>query len=148
MHSALKPAQALAMPDEMVIQFSSNSSNQSDHSLPDKLAKLEARLTGKTASSAKQQQQLSVWSSASTAAAGSSEASISDSDDEVASHIFVNIKIDLKDFMSILCFRALDSILRLLPSLRTQETSSSEPIPKSARKFNTLTTPPPPLLLR
>ncbi|XP_013606450.1 PREDICTED: serine/threonine-protein kinase TOUSLED-like isoform X1 [Brassica oleracea var. oleracea] len=70
------------MSDEMVIQFSSNSSNQSDHSLPDKLAKLEARLTGKTASSAKQQQQLSVWSSASTAAAGSSEASISDSDDE------------------------------------------------------------------
>lgn len=147
MHSALKPAQALAMPDEMVIQFSSNSSNQSDHSLPDKLAKLEARLTGKASSSAKPLQ-LSVWSSASTAAAGSSEASISDSDDEVASHIFVNIKIDLKDFMSILCFRALDSILRLLPSLRTQETSSSEPIPKSARKFNTLTTPPPPLLLR
>lgn len=147
MHSALKPAQALAMSDEMVIQFSSNSSNQSDHSLPDKLAKLEARLTGKASSSAKPLQ-LSVWSSASTAAAGSSEASISDSDDEVASHIFVNIKIDLKDFMSILCFRALDSILRLLPSLRTQETSSSEPIPKSARKFNTLTTPPPPLLLR
>lgn len=147
MHSALKPAQALAMPDEMVIQFSSNSSNQSDHSLPDKLAKLEARLTGKASSSAKPLQ-LSVWSSASTAAAGSSEASISDSDDEVASHIFVNININLKDFMSILCFRALDSILRLLPSLRTQETSSSEPIPKSARKFNTLTTPPPPLLLR
>ena len=146
MHSALKPAQALAMSDEMVIQFSSNSSNQSDHSLPDKLAKLEARLTGKAASSAKSLQ-LSVWSSASTAAAGSSEASISDSDDEVASHIFVNININLKDFMSILCFRALDSILRLLPSLRTQETSSSEPIPKSARKFNTLTTPPPPLLL-
>lgn len=147
MHSALKPAQALAMSDEMVIQFSSNSSNQSDHSLPDKLAKLEARLTGKASSSAKPLQ-LSVWSSASTAAAGSSEASISDSDDEVASHIFVNININLKDFMSILCFRALDSILRLLPSLRTQETSSSEPIPKSARKFNTLTTPPPPLLLR
>ncbi|CAF2338682.1 unnamed protein product [Brassica napus] len=76
-----KPAQALAMSDEMVIQFSSNSSNQSDHSLPDKLAKLEARLTGKTASSAKPLQ-LSVWSSPSTAAAGSSEASISDSDDE------------------------------------------------------------------
>ncbi|CAN6863534.1 unnamed protein product [Brassica oleracea] len=69
------------MSDEMVIQFSSNSSNQSDHSLPDKLAKLEARLTGKASSSAKPLQ-LSVWSSASTAAAGSSEASISDSDDE------------------------------------------------------------------
>ncbi|KAF3564726.1 hypothetical protein DY000_02018299 [Brassica cretica] len=89
-HSALKPAQALAMSDEMVIQFSSNSSNQSDHSLPDKLAKLEARLTGKTASSAKQQQQLSVWSSASTAAAGSSEASISDSDDEYSPVVTVS----------------------------------------------------------
>ncbi|KAF8113389.1 hypothetical protein N665_0050s0046 [Sinapis alba] len=78
------------MSDDMVLQFSSNSSNQSDHSLPDKIAKLEARLTGKTTSSAKpqqqQQQQLSVWSSASTVAAsapaGSSEVSISDSDDE------------------------------------------------------------------
>lgn len=78
-----------------MMHFSSNSSNQSDHSLPDKIAKLEARLTGKTASSAKpqqQQQQLSVWSSTSSAAvkvvasapAGLSEASISDSDDEVA----------------------------------------------------------------
>ena len=83
-----KRAQALAMSDEMVIQFSSNSSNQSDHSLPDKLAKLEARLTGKTASSAKPLQ-LSVWSSPSTAAAGSSEASISDSDDEVAFNVFL-----------------------------------------------------------
>ncbi|CAH8383266.1 unnamed protein product [Eruca vesicaria subsp. sativa] len=78
------------MSDDLVLQFSSNSSNQSDHSFPDKIAKLEARLTGKTASSAKpqpQQQQLSVWSSSSSAAApapvgSSSEASISDSDDE------------------------------------------------------------------
>ncbi|KAJ4910852.1 Serine/threonine-protein kinase TOUSLED [Raphanus sativus] len=79
------------MSDDMVMHFSSNSSNQSDHSLPDKIAKLEARLTGKTASSAKplpqqQQQQLSVWSSAvkavASAPAGSSEVSISDSDDE------------------------------------------------------------------
>ncbi|CAN7121743.1 unnamed protein product [Brassica rapa subsp. narinosa] len=82
------------MSEDMVMHFSSNSSNQSDHSLPDKIAKLEARLTGKTASSAKpqpqhQQQQLSVWSSASapakvaaSAAAGSSDVSISDSDDE------------------------------------------------------------------
>ncbi|ESQ42114.1 hypothetical protein EUTSA_v10012855mg [Eutrema salsugineum] len=86
------------MSDDMVMHFSSNSSNQSDHSLPDKIAKLEARLTGKTASSAKlqpqqqqqqQQQQLSGWSSSSAAVkvvasapAGLSEASISDSDDE------------------------------------------------------------------
>ncbi|XP_020877550.1 serine/threonine-protein kinase TOUSLED isoform X3 [Arabidopsis lyrata subsp. lyrata] len=82
------------MSDDMVMHFSSNSSNQSDHSLPDKIAKLEARLTGKTPSSAKppqlQQQQVSVWSSASSAAVkvvtstppGLSETSISDSDDE------------------------------------------------------------------
>ncbi|XP_056847180.1 serine/threonine-protein kinase TOUSLED-like isoform X3 [Raphanus sativus] len=71
--------------EDMVIHFSSNSSNQSDHSFPDKLAKLEARLTGKTPSSAKPQpqQQLSVWSSASTSAASApSEASISDSDED------------------------------------------------------------------
>lgn len=83
------------MSDDMVMHFSSNSSNQSDHSLPDKIAKLEARLTGKTPSLAKppqQQQQVSVWSSASTAVKvvtstppGLSETSISDSDDEVAS---------------------------------------------------------------
>ncbi|CAN8244239.1 unnamed protein product [Cochlearia groenlandica] len=81
------------MSEDMLMHFSSNSSNQSDHSLPDKIAKLEARLTGKTASSAKPQQppqqQLSAWSSASVAGkvvasvpAGVSEASISDSDDE------------------------------------------------------------------
>lgn len=87
------------MSDDMVMHFSSNSSNQSDHSLPDKIAKLEARLTGKTPSSAKppqlQQQQVSVWSSASSAAVkvvtstppGLSETSISDSDDEVASDV-------------------------------------------------------------
>ncbi|CAE6113202.1 unnamed protein product [Arabidopsis arenosa] len=83
------------MSDDMVMHFSSNSSNQSDHSLPDKIAKLEARLTGKTPSSAKppqlqQHQQVSVWSSASSTAVkvvtstppGLSETSISDSDDE------------------------------------------------------------------
>ncbi|CAA7030032.1 unnamed protein product [Microthlaspi erraticum] len=77
------------MSDDMVMHFTSNSSNQSDHSLPDKIAKLEARLTGKSASSAKPQQQLAAWSSASAAVkvvastpAGFSEASISDSDDE------------------------------------------------------------------
>ncbi|CAD5332295.1 unnamed protein product [Arabidopsis thaliana] len=84
------------MSDDMVLHFSSNSSNQSDHSLPDKIAKLEARLTGKTPSSAKppqqqqqQQQQVSLWSSASAAVKvvtstppGLSETSISDSDDE------------------------------------------------------------------
>ncbi|KAJ4829154.1 hypothetical protein Tsubulata_032710 [Turnera subulata] len=38
------------MSDDMLIHFSSNSSNQSDHSLPTKIAKLEARLVGKAAS--------------------------------------------------------------------------------------------------
>ncbi|KAK9734651.1 hypothetical protein RND81_04G154900 [Saponaria officinalis] len=35
------------MSDDMLIHFSSNSSNQSDNSLPTKIAKLEARLVGK-----------------------------------------------------------------------------------------------------
>ncbi|XP_055834364.1 serine/threonine-protein kinase TOUSLED isoform X1 [Solanum dulcamara] len=38
------------MADDMVIHFASNSSNQSDQSLPTKIAKLEARMVGKTSS--------------------------------------------------------------------------------------------------
>ncbi|KAJ8750344.1 hypothetical protein K2173_014259 [Erythroxylum novogranatense] len=38
------------MSDDMLLHFSSNSSNQSDHSLPTKIAKLEARMVGKTSS--------------------------------------------------------------------------------------------------
>ncbi|PSS09427.1 Serine/threonine-protein kinase [Actinidia chinensis var. chinensis] len=38
------------MSDEMLLHFSSNSSNQSDQSLPTKIAKLEARLVGKAPS--------------------------------------------------------------------------------------------------
>lgn len=37
------------MSDDLFLQFSSNSSNQSDPSLPTKLAKLEARMAGKGA---------------------------------------------------------------------------------------------------
>ncbi|XP_070664079.1 serine/threonine-protein kinase TOUSLED-like isoform X4 [Malus domestica] len=62
------------MSDDMLIHFSSNSSNQSDHSLPTKIAKLEARMVGKASSAsaappALQQQQLpqSAWSSLSSA---------------------------------------------------------------------------------
>ncbi|CAN1187287.1 Serine/threonine-protein kinase TOUSLED [Linum perenne] len=56
------------MSDDMLIHFSSNSSNQSDQSLPTKIAKLEARLVGKTPSAApssqqSQQQQQPTWSS-------------------------------------------------------------------------------------
>ncbi|CAN0858179.1 Serine/threonine-protein kinase TOUSLED [Linum grandiflorum] len=51
------------MSDDMMIHFSSNSSNQSDQSLPTKIAKLEARLVGKTSSAAPstQQSQQPTW---------------------------------------------------------------------------------------
>lgn len=86
------------MSDDMVLHFSSNSSNQSDQSLPDKIAKLEARMVGKTSSVAvaapvqqqQQQQQQPARSSASpapkfvVATEELPEASTSsDSDDEV-----------------------------------------------------------------
>ena len=38
------------MSDDMLMHFSSNSSNQSDQSLPTKIAKLEARMAGKVPS--------------------------------------------------------------------------------------------------
>lgn len=40
------------MSDDMLLHFSSNSSNQSDQSLPTKIAKLEARMVGKASSAA------------------------------------------------------------------------------------------------
>ncbi|GMJ15501.1 TOUSLED [Hibiscus trionum] len=86
------------MSDDMLLHFSSNSSNQSDHSLPTKIAKLEARLVGKASSATAsqqppqtqqlQQQQQPTWPSLSSAskfvsAEDLSEASSSsDSDDE------------------------------------------------------------------
>ncbi|KAA3458653.1 serine/threonine-protein kinase TOUSLED-like [Gossypium australe] len=81
------------MSDDMLLHFSSNSSNQSDHSLPTKIAKLEARLVGKASSASaaqqpQQQQQQPPWSSLSSAskfvsAEDLAEASSSsDSDDE------------------------------------------------------------------
>lgn len=79
------------MSDDMLIHFSSNSSNQSDQSLPTKIAKLEARLVGKGSSSAPATA-TATWSSASSAAeklaaaaaAGNTNepASSSDSDDD------------------------------------------------------------------
>ncbi|CAI0541509.1 unnamed protein product [Linum tenue] len=56
------------MSDDMLIHFSSNSSNQSDQSLPTKMAKLEARLVGKAPSAApaasqQPQQQQPTWQS-------------------------------------------------------------------------------------
>ncbi|KAK7385848.1 hypothetical protein VNO78_31764 [Psophocarpus tetragonolobus] len=55
------------MSDDMLIHFSSNSSNQSDQSLPTKIAKLEARMVGKGASTTAQQPG---WSSVSVPSAG------------------------------------------------------------------------------
>ncbi|BFG34995.1 hypothetical protein CerSpe_212690 [Prunus speciosa] len=68
------------MSDDMLIHFSSNSSNQSDQSLPTKIAKLEARMIGKASSASsappaqqqlqqqhQQQPQQSAWSSLSAA---------------------------------------------------------------------------------
>ncbi|GLT81906.1 hypothetical protein SLE2022_003310 [Rubroshorea leprosula] len=83
------------MSEDMLIHFSSNSSNQSDNSLPTKIAKLEARMVGKASSAAAQQPQVQLqapqqpaWSSVSSATKFAAteelpEASISsDSDDE------------------------------------------------------------------
>jgi tousled-like kinase len=77
------------MSDDMLVHFSSNSSNQSDQSLPTKIAKLEARMVGKGSSSASQQQG---WSSVSSAGKFSGAAvedlvepcTSSDSDDDVS----------------------------------------------------------------
>ncbi|XP_070044036.1 serine/threonine-protein kinase TOUSLED isoform X2 [Nicotiana tabacum] len=49
------------MSDDMVIHFASNSSNQSDQSLPTKIAKLEARMVGK-ASTTTSTSQATSWS--------------------------------------------------------------------------------------
>ncbi|XP_006384712.1 serine/threonine-protein kinase TOUSLED isoform X2 [Populus trichocarpa] len=61
------------MSDDMLMHFSSNSSNQSDQSLPTKIAKLEARMAGKVSSVCpaphvqlqQQQQKQPIWSSVS-----------------------------------------------------------------------------------
>ncbi|KAE8724878.1 Serine/threonine-protein kinase TOUSLED [Hibiscus syriacus] len=96
------------MSDDMLSHFSSNSSNQSDHSLPTKIAKLEARLVGKASSTTAsqqppqtqqlQQQQLP-WPSPSSAskfvsAEDLSEASSSsDSDDENGGEFLIQANI-------------------------------------------------------
>jgi tousled-like kinase len=72
----------VAMSDDMLIHFSSNSSNQSDQSLPTKIAKLEARMVSKASSAPpaqqqqqpppappQQQQQQPTWASVSSGAA-------------------------------------------------------------------------------
>lgn len=76
------------MSDDMLVHFSSNSSNQSDQSLPTKIAKLEARMVGKASSTAAQQPG---WSSVTSAGkfSGAAEelpepSTSSDSDDDVS----------------------------------------------------------------
>lgn len=97
------------MSDDMMIHFSSNSSNQSDQSLPTKIAKLEARMVGKASSVAstpvqpQQLQQQPTWSSiSSTVKFGpaedlSEQLSSSDSDDDVSSclSLYVYMHIEL-----------------------------------------------------
>ncbi|CAK9175470.1 unnamed protein product [Ilex paraguariensis] len=54
------------MSEDMLLHFSSNSSNQSDQSLPSKIAKLEARMVGKASLAASGPTQ-ATWSSVSLA---------------------------------------------------------------------------------
>ncbi|XP_028758043.1 serine/threonine-protein kinase TOUSLED isoform X2 [Neltuma alba] len=59
------------MSDDMLVHFSSNSSNQSDQSLPTKIAKLEARMVGKASSAVAttlSPAQQSTWSTVPSAA--------------------------------------------------------------------------------
>jgi len=85
---------ASKMSDDMFIHFSSNSSNQSDQSLPTKIAKLEARLVGKGSVSGASSvvppaQTQPTWPSTSSAKFGVAEnlaepSTSSDSDDDVS----------------------------------------------------------------
>ncbi|KAI4386161.1 hypothetical protein MLD38_004120 [Melastoma candidum] len=93
------------MSDDLLLHLSSNSSNQSDQSLPTKMAKLEARLVGKAASSSTVPavpvlpQQQAARSLAPTvlgsrfteemAAAATEPSSSSDSDDDIAGEYLI-----------------------------------------------------------
>lgn len=86
------------MSDDMLLHLSSNSSNQSDQSLPTKMAKLEARLVGKASSASappsqhqqppakQQQQQQPILSSSSRFVTDglAEQSTSSDSDDDVS----------------------------------------------------------------
>jgi len=79
----------LAMSEEMLMHFSSNS-NQSDPSLPVKLAKLEARMAGKATSTPVQ----SSWQSSPVKAAAIEEvvgpsSSSTDSDDDIGGEFLI-----------------------------------------------------------
>lgn len=72
------------MSDDMLLHFSSNSSNQSDQSLPTKIAKLEARMVGKAPSAAPGASVQTTWPAVSSVANyGAAENLVSsDSDDD------------------------------------------------------------------
>lgn len=86
------------MSDDMLLHFSSNSSNQSDQSLPTKMAKLEARMVGKTSSIQPPAQSQSTRTSVSSAVKFVATENLiepstsSDSDDGVSSF---NIRVQL-----------------------------------------------------
>lgn len=77
------------MSDDMLVHFASNSSNQSDQSLPTKMAMLEARMAGK-ASSISSQQPVRLSVSSAVKFGGPAEEIVepsstsSDSDDDVS----------------------------------------------------------------
>lgn len=103
------------MSDDMIIHFSSNSSNHSDQSLPTKIAKLEARMVGRDPSAVPAASTApATWSSASApskflpaenlAELGTS----SDSDDDVCQKIFISffmqtVFLDFVIFLWFLC---------------------------------------------
>lgn len=71
------------MSDDVLLHFSSNSSNQSDQSLPSKIAKLEARMVGKASPAVSSVSTAAKFGA--TAAAAENEADSllsSDSDDD------------------------------------------------------------------
>lgn len=98
------------MSDDMLLHFSSNSSNQSDQSLPTKIAKLEARMVGKASSAASPaaaiavqpaaQQQQPAWSSVVSSAVKfvsdelAEPSTSSDSDDDVRNPFLVFVSCD------------------------------------------------------
>lgn len=91
------------MSDDMLIHFSSNSSNQSDHSLPTKIAKLEARLVGKGSVSGSGPSSMAspaqtVWPSAGTSKFGAVDnvvdaSTSSDSDDDSGGEFLIQANI-------------------------------------------------------
>ncbi|XP_055834305.1 serine/threonine-protein kinase TOUSLED-like isoform X2 [Solanum dulcamara] len=87
------------MADDMVIHFASNSSNQSDQSLPTRIAKLEARMVGKASSVTSQANSWSapaIFGAAENVAEAAAISSDSDDDDRV----FHRLQLDFSSSQS------------------------------------------------